>query len=99
MKIDSKTKKELLEFEDFTGLGTRELNFGLWYMRHRSRIFLGLVYLMAIIGAILLLFSLYYFGDYVLRGMTIQKNTLIGLSRSELVPVRKNYFNDISISF
>lgn len=61
-------EKKLNNFTDVEGLSTRGLTFGVWYMKHRRNFFLIAVWFLTIIATVLWVYSLYYFGYYLLVG-------------------------------
>jgi len=72
-------EEQLKRYKDTEGLSTQRLNFGLWYFRHRKNFFLTIVGVLSVLAAALFIYSLYYFGDYLLRGMTSQQQSVSGL--------------------
>lgn len=72
-ELDDKIKaaemeKKLNNFKDIEGVSTRGLSFGLWYMKHRHTFFLSAVWFLTILATVLWVYSLYYFGYYLLVG-------------------------------
>jgi len=87
--------QQLKKYQDNAGLNTGRLNFGLWYLNHRKHFFLGLVGLLSLVVLALWSYSLYYFGDYLLRGMTAQQQTLAILSQNTLQSPRIDYSSNL----
>ncbi|MFH0951412.1 MAG: hypothetical protein V1765_02985 [bacterium] len=79
IKEIDQVEEQLKHYKDSEGLSTHRLNFGLWYFRHRKHFFLTIVGILSVVATVLFIYSLYYFGNYLLRGMTSQQQSVNGL--------------------
>lgn len=62
-------EKKLNNFIDVDGISTKSLSFGLWYVKHRHAFFMASVWALSILATVLWVYSLYFFGYYLLVGM------------------------------
>lgn len=96
---EKELKKRLEEFAGSEGLTTKNLDLGLWYIKHRRHFFLGTVGVLGLVAIMLWGSSLYYFGSYVLNGMVAQKQALLGLTEDSLVTQHVDYTANLKYQF
>ncbi|MFH1412766.1 MAG: hypothetical protein ABIG10_01935 [bacterium] len=92
-------KHKLSKHQGTEGMSTKHLDFGLWYIQHRKHFFIGIIVILFIVSFYLWGFSLYYFGDYILRGMTAQREALIGLTQGGIVHQDTDYAQNVKQQF
>lgn len=61
-------EKDVQSFRDETGLSTRQLDWGLWFIRHRKKTVVAAVWLLGLLGAATIAYSLYSVGHYFIVG-------------------------------
>ncbi len=94
-QLDERVK----HFRDTEGLSTRQLDFGLWYLRNRKKFFFTLVFLLLLIAGGTIGYSLYQFSSYLFVGIKQDKQTFLDLtSATSLVTNKTNSGNNISYS-
>ncbi len=98
-KPNPQLEKSVNNFRDAEGLSTRQLDFGLWYLRNRKKFFYTLVVLLTLTAAGTIGYSLYQFSSYLLVGMQQDKQTYLDLTSSaSLITSKVNIGNNISYS-
>lgn len=65
---NEKKKINLSEYKSDIGLTEKRLDFGLWFVKNRNRLFMGLIVALSLIGLITWFNTIYSFGDYYFRG-------------------------------
>ncbi len=94
-----KTSEQLKNYRDVTGLTTRELDFGLWYVKHRKQFFMMFIVVLALTAAGTIGYSVYQFSHYLLYGARQDKENLLELSSSASLATNKiNLGSNVSYS-
>lgn len=88
---ETQQKKEPLaqisNFRDESGVSTRRLEFGLWYLRHRKHFYLGIIVFLSLVSLSTILYSGYTFSHYLIigRDQDAQLYQDIGSSQFQLI--------------
>lgn len=82
-------KSRVENYKDLEGVTTKQLDFGLWFIKNKNNFRLILIYLLSIIAAVSWLISLYSFTYYIFWGMK-QDERLVG-QMVETNAVNHNY--------
>lgn len=91
--------ERLKHYRDVEGLTTRQLDFGLWYIRNRKKFFITLVILLTLTAVGTVGYSLYQFSSYLIFGISQDKQTYLDLtSATSLVTNKVNLGSNISYS-
>ncbi len=61
-------QEEISTFRDESGVSTRRLEFGLWYIRHRKHFVIGVIIFLSLTSFSTLSYSIYNFSYYVIVG-------------------------------
>lgn len=100
--MDNKNQQfdeRLKHYRDVEGLSTRQLDFGLWYIKNRKKFFITLVIILALTAAGTIGYSLYQFSSYLIFGINQDKQVYLDLTSSaSLVTNKVNIGNSISYS-
>lgn len=86
-------------FKDAEGLSTRQLDFGLWYIRNRKKFFITLIVFLALTAAGTIGYSLYQFSSYLIVGIKQDNQNYLDLtSATSLITNKVNIGSNISYS-
>jgi len=87
------------KYKDTAGLTTRQLDFGLWYLRSRKKFFIVLLTVLVLLAVTTIGYSLYHFANYLIYGMEQDKKNFVELSSSaSLVTNKVNLGSNLSYS-
>lgn len=87
------------EYRDTSGISTRRLDVGLWYLRHRKKFIVIFIAVLALTAASTIGYSLYKFSDYVFFGRFEDQKIYLELtSGSSFVTSKTNAGNNLSYS-
>lgn len=76
-------------FRDESGVSTRGLEFGLWYIRHRKHFVIGVIIFLALVSLATLSYSIYNFSYYLIVGRGQDKQLYKDISSSANQLVRR----------
>ncbi len=92
-------EKKLNSFTDVDGISTRSLSFGLWYMEHRRTFFLAAVWSLSILATVLWVYSLYFFGFYLLVGLKNDRANNEIITENPLALEQRKVMSNVSYGF
>lgn len=88
---------EISNFRDESGVSTRRLEFGLWFIRHRKHFFIGAIIFLSLISVSTIGYSIYNFSHYLIVGRDQDEQLYkdISSSANQLVsrPAVDNYLS------
>lgn len=97
--LDTQQKKEPLakisNFRDESGVSTRRLESGLWYLRHRKHFFLGVIVFLSLVSLGTMGYSLYKFSHYIIVGRDQDEQLYQDIGSSQFQLIRQEPAGDL----
>ena len=81
---DDSLEKRLQSYKDLEGLSTHQLDFGLWYLEHRTKLKAGATVVLLVIAVSLWLYTFYGLVNYYTRGVKEDANLVNGIMEQNL---------------
>jgi len=89
----------MANYKDVEGVSTKQLNFGLWFIKNKKFFFLGVVCFLSLCAISLYSYSAYKYFDYLFNGLFNDQTDLKNLTDTQINYPRINYNQRLTYSF